>query len=96
MINLKEIDDPKIKSWALFATTVLERGFQKANNEEELKRVYKSFMDRAIRDDEKYAVNYFYNYRKMELGLPYSKDYIGSMELTHTQEQIKESIMGNQ
>ena len=96
MINLKEIDDPKIKSWALFATTVLERGFQKANNEEELRRVYKSFMDRAIRDDEKYAVNYFYNYRKMELGLPYSKDYIGSMELTHTQEQIKESIMGNQ
>ena len=96
MIKLTEIDTPKVRSWALFATTVLERGFQKAKTEEELKRIYKSFMDRAIRGDEKYAINYFYNYRNMELGFPYDKKYIGDLELSHTQEQIKESIMGNQ
>ena len=94
MPELKEIfDNPdKIRTWALYATSVLERGFGLKNTKEELDNLYLKLMPKVVGDDQKYAINYFYNYRKMELDMPYDKKYIGDVEANRNKKQIKEAI----
>ena len=96
MPYLKEIfDNPnKIRTWALYATSVLERGFGLKNNKEELDNLYQKLISKVIGDDQKYAVNYFYNYRKMELDMPYDETYISDIEANRTRKQIKEAAGG--
>ena len=90
----ENIDQRKIKSWALFSDSILEKVYQKVTKEDDLDYLWNQMSRKAVSDDQQFAIDYFYNYRKMELGLPYNKELIGSMELDKTTEQLKEAAIG--
>ena len=90
----ENIDQRKIKSWALFSDSILEKVYQKVTKEDDLDYLWNQMSRKAVSDDQQFAIDYFYNYRKMELGLPYNKELIGNMELDKTTEQLKEAAIG--
>ena len=90
----ENIDQRKIKSWALFSDSILEKIYQKVTKEDDLDYLWNQMSRKAVSDDQQFAIDYFYNYRKMELGLPYNKELIGNMELDKTTEQLKEAAIG--
>ena len=94
-MNLNEdIDQRKIKSWALFSDSILEKVYQKVTKEEDLDYLWNELSRKAISDDQQFAIDYFYNYRKMELGLDYNKELIGNMELKKDINELKEAALG--
>ena len=94
-MNLNEdIDQRKIKSWALFSDSILEKVYQKVTKEEDLDYLWNEMSRKAISDDQQFAIDYFYNYRKMELGLDYNNELIGKMELKKDINELKEAALG--
>ena len=94
-MNLNEdIDQRKIKSWALFSDSILEKVYQKVTKEEDLDYLWNEMSRKAVSDDQQFAIDYFYNYRKMELGLDYNKELIRNMELKKDINELKEAALG--
>ena len=94
-MNLNEdLNQRKIKSWALFSDSILEKVYQKVTKEEDLDYLWNELSRKAISDDQQFAIDYFYNYRKMELGLDYNKELIGNMELKKDINELKEAALG--
>ncbi len=94
-MNLNEdLNQRKIKSWALFSDSILEKVYQKVTKEEDLDYLWNELSRKAISDDQQFAIDYFYNYRKMELGLDYNKELIGKMELKKDINELKEAALG--
>ena len=94
-MNLNEnIDQRKIKSWALFSDSILEKVYQKVTKEEDLDYLWNEMSRKAVSDDQQFAIDYFYNYRKMELGLDYNNELIGKMELKKDINELKEAALG--
>ena len=97
-MNINENEDDlhqrKIKSWALFSDSILEKIYQEIDDEHELDYKWNELSSQAISDDQQFAIDYFYNYRKMELGLDYNDKLIGRMELGKTINEIKEAALG--
>ena len=83
----------KVKSWALYSNSILERIFSKIEDEHELDAKWNELSRQAISDDNQFAIDYFYNYRKMQLGLDYNDELIGAMEIQQTQKQLQEAIV---
>ena len=90
----EDLDQRKIKSWALFSDSILEKVYQKVTKEEDLDYLWNEMSRKAMSDDQQFAIDYFYNYRKMQLGLDYNKELIGDMELEKTEENLKEAAIG--
>ena len=64
-------NDPEIKNWSTWAYELYDNSFKQANDEAELEQVL-----RTLKASEKYpwsSIEYFYEFRKKELGLPYDK-----------------------
>ena len=96
-MNIKENEDlyqKKIKSWALFSDSILEKIYQEIDDEHELDYKWNELSSQAISPDQQFAIDYFYNYRKMELGLDYNDKLIGKMELRQTVNELKEAAIG--
>ena len=94
-MNLNEdIDQRKIKSWALFSDSILEKVYQKVTKEDDLDYLWNQMSRKAVSDDQQFAIDYFYNYRKMELGLDYNNELIGKMELKKDINELKEAALG--
>ena len=94
-MNLNEdLNQRKIKSWALFSDSILEKVYQKVTKEEDLDYLWNELSRKAISGDQQFAIDYFYNYRKMELGLDYNKELIGNMELKKDINELKEAALG--
>ena len=96
-MNLNEnedLDQKKIKSWALFSDSILERIYQEIDDEHELDAKWNELSAQSISPDQQFAIDYFYNYRKMELGLDYNDKLIGKMELGQTVNELKEAAIG--
>ena len=67
-------DDKIIRYWALYAHFI-EKGFGKIESQRALNQLYDTLYNNPKRsEDEKGAIEYFYNFRKRELGLPYEKE----------------------
>ena len=90
----EDLNQRKIKSWALFSDSILEKVYQKVTKEEDLDYLWNEMSRKAMSDDQQFAIDYFYNYRKMQLGLDYNKELIGDMELEKTEENLKEAAIG--
>ena len=88
----EDLNQRKIKSWALFSDSILEKVYQKVTKEEDLDYLWNEMSRKAMSDDQQFAIDYFYNYRKMQLGLDYNKELIGDMELEKTEENLKAAI----
>ena len=57
------------KHWALFGSDVYEKVFKKATNLPKLQQLYDKLKQRIHRKDASDAVDYFYDFRKKELGI---------------------------
>ena len=90
----EDLDQKKIKSWALFSDSILERIYQEIDDEHELDAKWNELSAQSISPDQQFAIDYFYNYRKMELGLDYNDKLIGKMELGQTVNELKEAAIG--
>ena len=64
---LEGLTPEQIKYWAIFAH-FYEKGFSKLSDKAQLKKLHHK-LKRQPRQDQRKAVDYFYNYRKSELGI---------------------------
>ena len=72
----EDLDQKKIKSWALFSDSILEKIYQEIDDEHELDYKWNELSSQAISPDQQFAIDYFYNYRKRQLGLPHDKEVL--------------------
>jgi len=65
-ITMKNVVEP-VKFWALYATSLYEKLFQKINSVRQLEKTYNAMIPKMKRPDDKKALEFFYQLRKQEL-----------------------------
>ena len=65
---IAELNAEEIRSWAVHAD-IYEKIFSKAKNKVLLNKLYTKLMKKITNPNRRFAVNYFYSYRKNELGI---------------------------
>lgn len=74
-------DDDIIRYWALFAHFI-EKGFGKLESRRALDQLFDVlYNDPKRRKDEKGAIEYFYNFRKRQLGFPYDENILANTKI---------------
>ena len=67
-------NDPEIKNWSIWAYELYTNSFGKAQDEADLEQLV-----RTLKNSRQYpiaSIEYFYEFRKKELGLPYDNKLV--------------------